>query len=212
MIYKWIVGNIFKWARAVKWFQELLFFVCTQSNGFKFSKDETVVFNTLVGPLQVLPLPSLRWPGNNCNENILHIPQSSGINTSSSDVLVSYPGHLLELGCYLSAEMQSVYSTTLANWAYLNRMSCHTEELWYNKTVCLCMMIYMFSFRGLNTLAKELTATICIMQNSFNELSTPIVQNVNKWKLIKRENLYLWTSIIELTSLISSLTILMRVH
>ena len=36
---------------------------------------------------------------------------------SPSDCLMSYPGHSLGGGGYLSAEVQSVYSTTPANWA-----------------------------------------------------------------------------------------------
>ena len=56
-------------------------------------------------------------PGSDDNERVLHIPQDfSIIEASSSDCLVSYAGHLLGKS-YHSAEMQSVYSTALANWA-----------------------------------------------------------------------------------------------
>ena len=59
----------------------------------------------------MLPLQS---DGNN---GILDIPQSSSITGASpSDCLESYPEHLLGES-YLSAEMQSVYTTTTANWA-----------------------------------------------------------------------------------------------
>ena len=34
----------------------------------------------------------------NCYEGVLHIPQSSRIEASPSDILVSYPGHSLERG------------------------------------------------------------------------------------------------------------------
>ena len=52
------------------------------------------------------------------NEGVLCIPQSSSITgTSPSDCLVSYPGHLLGRGSYLSAEVQSVYSTAPADLA-----------------------------------------------------------------------------------------------
>ena len=52
------------------------------------------------------------------NEEVLHISQISSINgTSPSDCLVSYPRHLFGGGgSYLSAEMQSVYSTVPADW------------------------------------------------------------------------------------------------
>ena len=68
-------------------------------------------FSSIIGPYQVLP-------GSDGNEEVVRIPQSSSITgTSSSDCLVSYPGHLVEGGSYLSAEVQAVYSTALANWA-----------------------------------------------------------------------------------------------
>ena len=55
--------------------------------------------------------------GSNGNEGILHIPQSSSITKASpSDCLVPYPGHSLEES-YPWSEIQSVYSTTPANWA-----------------------------------------------------------------------------------------------
>ena len=48
-------------------------------------------------------------PWSNDNEGVLHIPQSSNITGGSlSDCLVSYVGHSLEAGFYLSAEMMSV--------------------------------------------------------------------------------------------------------
>ena len=59
-------------------------------------------------------------PGSDGNEEVLRIPQSSSIaGTSPSDCLVSYLGHLLGGGSYLSAEKQSVYSTAPANWAII---------------------------------------------------------------------------------------------
>ena len=51
------------------------------------------------------------------NKGVLCISQSSSITgASSSDCLVSYPGHLLGES-YPSAEMQLVYSATPADWA-----------------------------------------------------------------------------------------------
>ena len=56
-------------------------------------------------------------PGSDGNKGVLRIPQSSYITgTSSSDCLVSYPGHMLGES-YPSAEKQSVYSTAPADWA-----------------------------------------------------------------------------------------------
>ena len=60
-------------------------------------------------------------PGSDNNKGVLCIPQSSSITSSitgalPSDCLVSYPGHLLVVGSYLSAEMQSVYSTAPVDW------------------------------------------------------------------------------------------------
>ena len=64
--------------------------------------------------------PIDRTPGNDGNEWVLHIPQSSCITgISLSDSLVSYPEHSLERRSYHSAEMQSVYSTAQAIWANL---------------------------------------------------------------------------------------------
>ena len=40
--------------------------------------------------------PDQSWPGSDGNEGVLRIPQSSSITgTSTSDCLISYPGHLL---------------------------------------------------------------------------------------------------------------------
>ena len=59
--------------------------------------------------------PGQSGPGRNGNEGVLPIPQSSSTaGTSSSDCLLSYPGHSLG-GSYPSAEVQSVYSTAPAN-------------------------------------------------------------------------------------------------
>ena len=57
-------------------------------------------------------------PGSNGNEGALRIPQSSNIiGASSSDCLVSYQDTHGKEGFYPSAERQSVYSTTPADWA-----------------------------------------------------------------------------------------------
>ena len=64
----------------------------------------------VIGPISGATTPSQSGPGSDGNKGVLRIPQSSSISgTSSSDCLVSYPGH--------SAEVQSVYSTAPADWA-----------------------------------------------------------------------------------------------
>ena len=56
--------------------------------------------------------PDQSGPGSDVNEGILHIPQIFGIfGASSSDFLVSFPGHSLEES-YPFAEKHSVSSTT----------------------------------------------------------------------------------------------------
>ena len=56
--------------------------------------------------------------GSNGYEGVLRNPQIFNITgTSPSDCLVSYTGHLLGVGSYPSAEMQSVYFTAPADWA-----------------------------------------------------------------------------------------------
>ena len=67
----------------------------------------------------MLPLRAKVDLGAMAINGILRIPQSSSITgTSPSDCLVSYPGHSSARGgSYLSAEVQSVYSTAPADWA-----------------------------------------------------------------------------------------------
>ena len=56
-------------------------------------------------------------PWSNDNEGVLCILQISKAGYSPSDGLMSYLGISLG-GSYLSAEMQAVYSTAPANWAF----------------------------------------------------------------------------------------------
>ena len=64
---------------------------------------------------------------------VLRIPQSSSTaGTSPLDCLVSYAGHSLG-GSYLSAEVQSVYSTAPADWA--KAFLCNTNDL--TSVICL---------------------------------------------------------------------------
>ena len=53
----------------------------------------------------------------NGNEGVLHIHQSCRSGALQSNGLVSYPLVFLGGGVYCSADMQSVYSTFLADWA-----------------------------------------------------------------------------------------------
>ena len=54
-------------------------------------------------------------PDSNSNKRVLYIPQISKAGALPSNYLVLYPGLLLGK-FYPSAEMQSVYSTTPADW------------------------------------------------------------------------------------------------
>ena len=61
-------------------------------------------------------IPGQSWPGNDGNEGIFSIPQSSSITGSSStDCFMSHPPHSLGKRSYLSTEKQSVYSTDTAD-------------------------------------------------------------------------------------------------
>ena len=69
--------------------------------------DRTLTYTTTL---------DLSEPGRNVNEEMLNIPQSSRSGASSSDSLVSHPRHSL-VWDYLSAEMESAYSTIPAELA-----------------------------------------------------------------------------------------------
>ena len=65
--------------------------------------------------------------GSDVNKRVLSFPQGSSITgTSPSDCLVSYPGHALRVESYPSVEVQTVYSTALADWAML--ISSHPSK------------------------------------------------------------------------------------
>ena len=91
------------------------------SNSFVWSIDRNLSGATILGQ---------SGPGNNGNERVLWIPQSSSITgASTSDYLMSYPG--LSLGmCYSSEEMQSVYSTAPDDWVS-----------WVWKVLHLCKLV-----------------------------------------------------------------------
>ena len=71
----------------------------------------------------------------------------------SSDCLVSYPGHSLERGSYPSTEMQSVYSTTPANWAtrWWSLIPLHRFIIYMSMCiVCIYVIGIKINFRVVN--------------------------------------------------------------
>ena len=75
-------------------------------NVFKYSKVD--------GALKGITGPGQSGPGSDGSEWTFHIPQSSRTGASSSDGLLSYPGHSLRVGVGWSnslADMQLVYFT-----------------------------------------------------------------------------------------------------
>ena len=68
-------------------------------------------------------MPGQSGPGSDGNKEIFGIPQGSSITEATpSDCLVSYTGHSL-WESYPSAEMQSVYSATPADRAFILLLS-----------------------------------------------------------------------------------------
>ena len=80
------------------------------------------------------------------NYGVLCIPQSSSIaGPSSSDCSMSYPEHSFE-GTYSSVEVQSVYSTTSADWAILGLwFFIHIFNLRYY--FCLVSVLCLVSYQ-----------------------------------------------------------------
>ena len=76
----------------VKWFQVLLYNSHNSTSVTQFD-----LFDPYIGPNQVLPL-SQSGPESDGNELVLRIPQISKAGASSSDGLMSYPGHSLGEG------------------------------------------------------------------------------------------------------------------
>ena len=76
----------------------------------------------LDSPLSGATTSGQSGPESDGNKGVLRIHHSSSIpGTSPSDYLMSYLGHLFGLGSYPSAEVQSMYSTALADWANRER-------------------------------------------------------------------------------------------
>ena len=79
-------------------------------------KCQTVLFDPLIGPYQVLPHWARVDLGAMAIKGYPYNPKSSRTWTPPSENLVSYP--VRSLGrFYPSAEMQSLYSTVPADWA-----------------------------------------------------------------------------------------------
>ena len=100
--------------QTIQFSQTVLF----QTNQFSISTQFSSVWaidKILSGAIT----PGQSGSGSTGNEGVLCIPQSSSITgTLQSDSLVSYLRH----SSYSSAEMQSVYSTTLADWATIDKL------------------------------------------------------------------------------------------
>ena len=97
--------------------------------------------------LSYVTTPGKSGPGNNENEGILCIPQSSSITGASpSDCLVSYQGYSLKEGSYSSAETQSVSATALANWGNFNFVKLCKCQLLLVVNVDVFSFLTFFSF------------------------------------------------------------------
>ena len=112
--------------------------------------------------VRITVTPSLRGPGSNGKKEVLHISQSSRTGASPSDGLVSYPGHSFREGSYSSAEMQSVYSTTPADWAVQRICSPATTILpttarTYHSLNCFGHVIYVPQTSSDKNIVKLLT-------------------------------------------------------
>ena len=86
-------------------------FVCTVK-WFKVQQMITQFYWPIDGTLTGTTTPGQSGPGSNCNEGVFYIPQSSRIGASSSDNLVSYPGHMLWEGViFLCRDAVSIFYT-----------------------------------------------------------------------------------------------------
>ena len=89
--------------------------------------DETLADTTTLGQ---------SGPGSSYIEGVLYIPKSSRAEASSSDGLVSYPGHSLGRGSYSCTEMQSVYSTAPGDWDKDGLLRMLTWKCLWEQTLC----------------------------------------------------------------------------
>ena len=85
--------------------------------------------------------PDQSWPGSNDNWRVLRFPQSSSIPGASPDCFVSLSGHSLGES-YSAAEMQSVCSAALVDWA-TNKWHTHKPESFFKKEcIILCGILW----------------------------------------------------------------------
>ena len=117
-------------------------FVCTQFKRFIMShlfsqfKCRTVLFGKKSRTLSGATTPGKSSPGSDDKEVVLCIPQSSRITcVSQSDCLISYRW---VGGSYPSAEMQTAYSTTPADWATLFCAAFNKDSVSFFMFYLLC--------------------------------------------------------------------------
>ena len=144
----WYLTLIFQFSiclRTVKWFQEMLgvinnsikyqSFVYSQlkdktvlfqtiqfsiSHLFALFKFQTVLFDLLIGPYQLLPLQIRVDLGEILMKVYSTFPKLQHYWSPTLWVFRVIFRIVVVGGSYLSAGMQSVYSTALADWAWLN--------------------------------------------------------------------------------------------
>ena len=142
----------------------------------------------------MLPLRVQSRPWSDGNEGVLRFPQSSSITgTSPSDCLVSDIRHSLD-GSYLSAEMQSVYSTAPAEW-----VTGHSLMGW---VLLLCQdsvsVFYSPSRLGNKILwthftfsnSKQIFCKTMTFQDLFNDLYSMKTFLYQKYIILRRGNVF----------------------
>ena len=119
------VIQLIRFLHTLKWFQVFLsnttlfninhlfhIFLCHTDNLTVICLYTVKWFNISIWPIDWTLTgtisPGLSVPGSMCNEGVCHIPQNSRTGTSPINGLVSCLRHLLRVGSYPSAEMQSV--------------------------------------------------------------------------------------------------------
>ena len=91
-----------------------------------------------------LSTPSQNGSGSDGNKGVFHIRQRSSITGNSpSDCSVSYPGHSLG-EFYPSVEMQSVYSTSPADFKNCEELDKNSWTL----SLPLSLSLYIYMYRG----------------------------------------------------------------
>ena len=83
------------------------FIVCIQLNGFKYSRWLNSLILPIDGALTGTTTPGQSEPGSNGNKGVLYILESSRVEASPSDGLVSYPGYSLWKGSLIPLQRWS---------------------------------------------------------------------------------------------------------